>query len=332
MGASALGAAADFIPIFALAGRYHHFAVAQADQIQQPDAIGLAYQILTLHEFYLGEWTSALEHGLRSTEAHRQSGGIRGWGWATYLMACILIYRGDFLQAQNYGQDLIRFGQDGADLLVLCLGHDVLGFVHQLTGQLEVAISYQQKAIELAEAVPDILTRIGAGAKLAQSYLRLGKLQPALDALEASHQLSLRHKEPHHFASLSNATADAYLFAAEQGPIGEPERVKWKEKAGRACQSALKQGRAFRGRRAEALRLLGRYEWLSGRYAVAHKWWQRSLVEAEELGMRYELGRTHLEMGQRLGDRADLEKAEAIFSRIGVELELARARELLSAL
>jgi hypothetical protein len=48
--------------------------------------------------------------------------------------------------------------------------------------------------------------------------------------------------------------------------------------------------------------------------------------------MRYELGRTHLEMGQRLGDRADLEKAEAIFSRIGVELELARARELLSAL
>jgi hypothetical protein len=37
------------------------------------------------------------------------------------------------------------------------------------------------------------------------------------------------------------------------------------------------------------------------------------LALAEEMGMRYDLGMTYLEMGQRLKERAHLEKAETIF-------------------
>jgi len=329
MGASAFGAAADFIPIFALAGYYHHYSVALADQIQHPHAVGIAYQLLTLHEFYLGEWAAALEHGHRSTEAHHHIGDLHGWGWATYLMACTEIYRGNFPQAKKNGQDLIQFGQDGADLLVLCLGHDVLGFVSQRIGQLEAAISHQQKAIELAEAVPDILTRIGAGAKLGQSYLRQGKLQPALETLDACYRLSLEHKEPHHFATLSNTMAEAYLLAAEQIPVGTHERVEWMKRAERVCLSAIQRSSAFRGRRSEAFRLRGRYAWLQGKAVHAQRWWLKSIAEAEMQEMPYELGMTHLEIGQRLGKRTHLEKAEAIFADIGAELDLARSRELL---
>ena len=87
-------------------------------------------------------------------------------------MANIDIYKGNFPQARELGLNLIQFGKDGADLLVLCLGHDIQGFIAQLIGNLDEAISHQQKAIEFAEAVPDHLTRIGAGAKLGQSLLR----------------------------------------------------------------------------------------------------------------------------------------------------------------
>ena len=330
MGASAFGAVADFIPIYALAGRYHRYSVALADQIQHPHAVGIAYQILTLHEFYTGEWTAALEHGRRSTEAHHHIGGLHGWGWATYLIACIEIYRGNYSQAQKYGQDLIQFGQDGADLLVLCLGHDVLGFVSQRLGQLEAAISHQQKAIELAEAVPDILTRIGAGAKLGQSYLYQGELQLALETLEASHRLSLEHKEPHHYATLCNAMAEAYLLAGEQIPVGDPKRGEWMKRAGQFCLIALKRGNVFRGRRPEALRLRGRYAWLQGEAAQAKRWWQKSLAEAEKQEMPHELGMTYLEIGKRTGDLASLEKAGVILAQIGAELDLERTRKLAS--
>ena len=77
------------------------------------------------------------------------------------------------------------------------------------------------------------------------------------------------------------------------------------------------------------MRLQGRYEWLKGKPTVARQWWQRSLDTAEEIGLRYDLGMTHLEMGQRLGERAHLERAETIFAEIGAERDLARAREAL---
>ena len=71
----------------------------------------------------------------------------------------------------------------------------------------------------------------------------------------------------------------------------------------------------------------GRYEWLMGRSGTARKWWQRSLRLAEEMGQRFYLGKTHLEISQWLGDRAHLERAESIFEEIGAEWELALARE-----
>ena len=77
------------------------------------------------------------------------------------------------------------------------------------------------------------------------------------------------------------------------------------------------------------MRLRGTYEWLRGKPAAAQKWWQRSLALAEEMGQRYDLGMTHLEMGQRLAERAHLERAEAILAEIGAEWDLARAREAL---
>ena len=73
----------------------------------------------------------------------------------------------------------------------------------------------------------------------------------------------------------------------------------------------------------------GRYEWLRGKPAAARQWWNKSLAEAERLGMRYEAGRTHLEIGQRLGERQQLEKAEKVFAEVGAELDLGKVRKLL---
>jgi hypothetical protein len=48
------------------------------------------------------------------------------------------------------------------------------------------------------------------------------------------------------------------------------------------------------------------------------------------MGQPYDLGTTHLEMGERLGERAHLEHAEAILAGIGAERDLARAQALLA--
>ena len=73
----------------------------------------------------------------------------------------------------------------------------------------------------------------------------------------------------------------------------------------------------------------GTYEWLRGNAKSAQKWWQRSIGQATQLGMRYDLGLAHLEMGLRLRDCAHLSRAEAILAEIGAAWDVARAREAL---
>ncbi|MCJ7797612.1 MAG: hypothetical protein MUQ56_12780, partial [Thermoleophilia bacterium] len=76
-------------------------------------------------------------------------------------------------------------------------------------------------------------------------------------------------------------------------------------------------------------RMQGTYEWLAGRPRKAEKCWQKSLAVAEELGAGYQEALTRLEIGRRLGDRAELERAEALFGEMGAALDLAEARRLL---
>jgi hypothetical protein len=48
------------------------------------------------------------------------------------------------------------------------------------------------------------------------------------------------------------------------------------------------------------------------------------------MGLRYDEGMALMEMGKRLGERAHVEQAEAIFAEIGAEWCLAQARALLA--
>lgn len=329
LGASGLGNVFDFISFFGLAGRYLRQAVALAEQLRHPSAIGHAYHSLAMHELYLGELTKALGHARQAVEAHREVGDLRGWGVATWFVAYNFTHRGDFTNALAHSQDLVRFGQDGADDEVWCWGETVQGYALRRMGRLEEAVAHQQRAIELAEAIPDYVTRVTAGAELGLCYLHRGQLQPALAALEASRQLGIKHhvREPYALATLRNGLAEAYLVMAEQSDksegAGRLDKAQW------ACRAALKQAKGFRSKAPKAMRLQGRCEWLRGNAARAKRWWQKSLAEAEAMGLRYDLGMTHLEMGERLNERAHAERAEAIFAEIGAELDLAQARELL---
>jgi hypothetical protein len=97
-----------------------------------------------------------------------------------------------------------------------------------------------------------------------------------------------------------------------------------------ACRRALKAANTYvRPGVPEAMRHSGTYEWLNGKPSAARKWWLKSLRHAKEMGARYDLGMTHLEMGKRLNDREHLKQAEAIFAEIGADFDLAEARRLM---
>jgi class 3 adenylate cyclase/tetratricopeptide (TPR) repeat protein len=328
VGSAGLAAMFDFISFFRLAESYHRWAASVAARTQYPPALGLVYLLLGLHTFCMGELDATVEYRRQAAEIFQKTGDLHAWGNATYDLVATFRCRGDFTQGIIHSWDVIQLGQEGGDPQVWCWGLYALGSVQLHIGRLQEASANLEKAVKLAEAIPDHAIRVTAGGDLGRCYLHQGRLGEALDVLEVTHQYYIEHKTGWEtITPFRNGLAEAHLLTAEQSH--KTEKTGWMKKARRSCQDALKRGKAFRPGLPEAMRLQGTYKWLRDKPAAARKWWQCSLALAEKQGQPYDLGTTHLEIGRRLGDRTHLEQAEAIFAEIGAEWDLARAREAL---
>ena len=324
----------EFLSLPWLEQHYLRRAVRLAEQLQRPDALGLPYTVLMRHEGIMrGEWETALEYGRRSTEGLRKIGNLEAYSVSIFIASTIAIWRGELARALADGQELAQLGRDAAETQTLASALWVQGFAEQRLGRLEAAIAHLKQALEIAEASGNIFLRVTAANELGQGYLRQAQWQTALDILESNASFIAEHnfgRAPFPNAMLQNGLAATYLQAAEQSELHESKA--WLKKAGGACRAALRWGKTLRPGKPEALRLQGCYAWLKGSAAQARHWWGRSLAEAEALGMPYELGLTHLEIGRRLGEdapqgRTHLEKARAIFTEIGADGDLAQAED-----
>jgi len=329
MSSNQIGTALDFLALFKLATWYRRSGMDAAGTLQQPYALGHAYSGWQVHEFYTGELAQSLVHGRSSAQSYHEAGDLVAWAFPTSILASGSIHRGEFAEALALCKELIRVGQDSGAPALLCWGKSALGYVLRRQGQLGEAIECQQKALELAEAIPDYIYQITSRADLGLCYLRQGNWQAALSELETCWHFVVKHHviEPFSRTTMFNNLAETYLFAVESG--GTSEKAVWLNKAKHACQAAIKASSACQFKTPETMRVHGSYEWLRGKHALAQKWWQKGLAGAERMGLRYDLGMIHLEMGQRLGERRHLEEAEIIFTDIGAEWDLAKARKLL---
>ena len=329
VGSCQLGIALDFLPLSKLAGSYHHSGVGVAEMLQQPYALGAAYVGRQVHEYYMGELEQSLEDGRRTIQIYRQTGDLEEWGFATAFYALGCYQACNFDVGLAYSQELIRVGQDAGLRALWCWGEARQGMILRRQGKLDEAVVSHQKALELAKVIPDYIFQTIAGAELGLCFLRQGDWRSALSQLETSQHVAVEHQvmEPYSRAALLNGLAEAYLFAIEHG--APSEKSTWLNKAKRACRAATKYSSVCQPLVPKSMRLQGTYEWLSGKPTAAQRWWQKSLAEAERMGLRYDLGEIYLEMGTRLSERTYLEKADAVFAGIGAQLELAKARELL---
>jgi tetratricopeptide (TPR) repeat protein len=304
-------------------------AIDAAEKSQLPEALGLSYAALSYYETRCaGDLDKAIEHGLQSVEAYRKDvWNLRGWGFAVIPVCTSYLLQGNLSSAVEYAQDVVRLGQEAGFMQMVCWGLAYVGWAQVQEGRFNDAVANLKQSTELAEGIPDHRYHLIAGTQLGRCYLRQNDIERGLITLEECEAYRAKHKMEKYIWCLPAGIAHAYLLAAEQG--AEDEKKEKLKKARGLCEHALKLGRKFPTALAEAMRLKGTCEWLREKPAPAEAWWQRSLKTAEEMGMRHEQGMTHLEMGRRLKDRAHLDQAEAIFSDIGAEWDLAQAQKLL---
>lgn len=327
-GCMGVGLIFDHIHMFKLAERYHQRAVTLAEQIKNPIAVGLSYLGRAIHEDILGKWETAIEDCQKASEAFWTAGNLRGWGAANSLRAELFHYQGNFTQSFEIFQNIAQVGQEGADHQIWGWGLWGQGLNLLCSGNFGGSEERLQKSIELHMTIPDYQGMVDAKRDLARCYLCQGKLKQALEVLEKGEQVVVEQglKGPP-ITRLHNVLAEAYLIVAEK--LEGLEKIETIKKAKRACRKALKEAKIYRGGLPHAYRVNGSYEWINGRFAIARKWWQRSLFTAEKLGARHELGTTYLEMGKRTGDPLFLKRSETIFDKIGAKRDLSKTQQLL---
>ena len=319
----ACGVLCDTIPLRRLARRYHHRAVALARESADPQRLAEAYLRLGMHEQYtVGDWDGAFERYNQAASWFHDAGDLRRRGATIALLSGIHRARGELDESLALAYEAVRFGRDGDDRQVWGWGLGGQGRTLCQAGRLEEAAEATSKAIELLESIPDYLSAVSAYGDLARCRLRQGRLDEALSVAETGKRLIAAEGLRAFLCSpVYIAHAEALLAAAEAD--ASPATLK---RAGRAAAAAVRQGRIDREAAATAHRLHGTYDWLRGHRRAASRAWQHSVTVADRLGAGHELALTWLEIGSRTGERSALEKAEQLFSDLGDEVELARAR------
>jgi class 3 adenylate cyclase/tetratricopeptide (TPR) repeat protein len=324
-GGTAVGMILDLIRWFPLAESYHRRAVRQAQDIAHPGATAFASLGSGMHEYQLGHTAAAHENFQRAITAYRETGDIHGWGVAATMAAWVLRQTGQLEASLSLSQEIVRAGEETADDQVLAWGLHGLGRTLWHIGTFQEAEAHLKRAVELYQAVPDYPAIAEATSDLAHCWLRHGRVAEAQAVLEECNRtISARGLRGVVCTRPRLALAEAHLAALE-ARIGPSRRLVFR-RARRACRAALHQAKTDRQGLPAACRLSGVYWWLRGKEARAERWCARAVAAANEMGARYELGVTYLEMGR--GKRAHelLIQAETIFAELGARHDLARTR------
>ena len=321
----AVGLICDLIPLFRVAGSYLRRAVALAEDLRHPLAIGLAYVGLGLHVRHAeGNNAAALKHFQRSAGAYLDAGELRLFGGVTTHIAWVRRQQGQISPSLEHSHEVMRVGQEIQHPQVLGWGLVERGRTLLHLGKLEEAAGDLQEAMTLFKEIPDWRWIVISNGALAQCLLRLNRTADAFAVLDEGARIITEHGlRGWHRTAHRLALAEALLRTAQKE---DRERAAWRRRISRACRAALQQARVDREAAPSAYRLQGTWAWLSGDRSAAELWWQRSLRAAGDLGALSEVGLTCLEMGRQMHSRQYLEQAEKIFAQTGARGDLAEAR------
>jgi tetratricopeptide (TPR) repeat protein len=322
---------AYFFSFFRLAGFFLKRTVALAKDVQHPATAIIVYMVRSISEGIIGPLTEAVEDGLRGAELARRTGywHLNLWAYSNSFACIAYGNQGDFKTTRRLAEELVRFGQDANDPDISCTGLSYLGMTQELRGEFEESIKTLNKAIELSESIPNHVVRLFAGSELGRCYCRTGDLERGIGVLKQTGEYRAAYGVRGWDYLVPLELLTAYLAAAEQC-VGQ-KREKCLRQA-RQVSRSLWSAKGYRSQLPRMMMLRGIYQWTRGKRSSGENWWKRSLRLAKDMGERYHLAMTHLEIGKRLSDRIHLKQAEEILTETGADWDLEQACRLLQSL
>jgi hypothetical protein len=320
-----------------LAETYNRRALDLCQGADQLSERGWVLETRGHYKIGLGQWTEAEDKLEQAAAIFEQLGDRRHWGESMTLLACLANHQGYFSRAAqifaNVHTEARSYGEVQGQHAVL-IGEATARW---RLGQIDKVLACLEAAFTFETALNHIWQIWGYGL-LTLTRLHQGDAQGARQAAETTVNL-IRHTPPIAVFVLDGyaAVAEVYLtlWEASSGQL-PAERQVLAHAARRACAALHAHARVFPISQSRAWLWQGVYDWIAGKPSKAYKAWHKSLAAAERLGMPYEEGLAHYEIGRHLSTtdparREHLTRACEIFTRLEAAYDLACAQNALTA-
>ena len=338
-GYASMSVVAGTIPQHKWANSYSQMALATAEAINDPATLAFVLSRISIYHSGVGQLTRVRELCEQSGEIAERLGDRRLWGENMSFLAQAAIYSGNFNSGSQLSSDLYAAAYRHQNVL-----HQVWALIGQAQcavrlDQLDNAVAFAKEALKLLKEaeIKETVSEIIIQGVLAMAYLRQGELVQAQNAADMVQEL-LAPSSRTGYAVLDGHTGstEVYLALWKASQNGNGAAASnWTKLAQKSCKVFHQQAKVYPLAEPRAWLYQGNYHQLDGYLNKAQEAWAKSLAAATQLGMRYDEGRVHYEIGRHLpttdpGRQSHLNQAQVIFSEAGAPYDLNRVQVALN--
>lgn len=336
-GYALMAAVAGVVPIHSMAQAWSRRALELVESVGKPYDVAFVLQRVSSYRLWMGAFGVAEAGFSRETDIARRVGDQRMLGDAMMCLVFSATYQARFARVEEMFRDLDPWMRRTGDAQLLCGGRVAEANAKLRLGKTAEALALCRAAAPLADASTASHDVIRCHGVLALCALRADDAPLAREAaVRALTVIQATRPVAYWTHDGIAAAAEAALTLWERSASAPPEeRSSLARLADQACRGAAAYAAVFPIGEPFALLWGGLRAQLEGHPEKAHRVWERCLVAADRLGMPYEQGRAHLEIGRHLaaGDasrRDHLSRAAAIFAELGAATDRARCDALLA--
>ncbi|GAB4579642.1 MAG: adenylate/guanylate cyclase domain-containing protein [Anaerolineales bacterium] len=339
-----MGVATGLLPLHGVARNYLANGKRVAQDLDHLPSKAYTTMVESVYWMGLAEWDRVRTLLDEAIGMYRRLGDSSRLGSSLILMADLHYLRGNYREALALCKEVHQLGRRNGSPQQQAwgLGSQAEVMIRQgLAHHAPEAVKIIKEVLHLLSNNPDLTEETRNHGTLAIARLRQGEYQYAFEAAQMAGQLIAKTPTPTLFSVFEGYAAPpaVYLNLWQFGeylpnlPPGSKPITFTLEDCKKGSVQALKAlhqyARIFPIGQPRALLWQGFYDWLTDKHAKALQNWEKGLKIAKTLGLPWEEGRIHYEMGRRMSGRTStreyhLGEASKIFTRLGAEYDLDR--------
>ncbi|HEY9856748.1 MAG TPA: adenylate/guanylate cyclase domain-containing protein [Stenomitos sp.] len=320
------------IPFHGLAEKYVGLAARMVADGDHLAAGGWVSELSGLYRLGRADFERSQELLERAATWYERVGDFRHQDESTGILGGVFMHRGDYARSYDHAHAVLQSAIRRGDQQCLVMGTVGRAQLLLKEGKPDEAISLLRQAFEVNA---DQLVRsdvIWTNALMAMALLQTGSpqeaerhLEKALRAMEGTMPTAAYALEGY------SAVVEASLMLWQANPDSKRLRLR----AMRACFIFKNYARVFQLAQPRSMIWRASCEWLSGHRGRSILRWRSALVQAERLGLPFDQGLAHLELGRHLRPghakrEGHLRRAAELLNQLGARHYAEQAEAILA--